>query len=299
MLIAHAMPIGYFPSTWYIACCSSPGRNQCWADSSCLSERLPTDRCVRPHELWGGANGSWPPWATSWVARDSSGCVRAATGKYRGVEGAVLHSSLMRCGAARWRVQRTHSALPSKALRVADGLKSPADWVRRREHYNWSLQQGSVHLQVPVRVLEGARHEPFAAHFKSPLVEAVQPDLAAASQSEVGQLAAGNHLACPLQLAELPLSNGSRRGVCEATDFGESNCDVDSMGSWNTAEYSIGGFHECVHRCRKCRRCHFVSFSALGHDCSWYNTCDLDNLKMNLEGMSPDFVTARVHHRDR
>ena len=171
LLIAHSMPVGFFPSTWYIACCSSNGHNQCWADHNCPSERLPTTRCVRPRELVY-TNESWPtrPWAMSWIANDRRDCATHATGKYAfEVEMAVLHSSLSRCAAAQWRVQSFPLALPAKARR----LKTPADWVRRSHRFNWSLQQAAVYLDIPVR--QGTRSATIASVANSPLVTLMHP----------------------------------------------------------------------------------------------------------------------------
>jgi hypothetical protein len=91
--------------------------------------------------------------------------------------------------------------------------------------------------------------------------------------------------------ASLPLEG--RAGVCSGTDSGESDCARSRKGSWSTVRYAIGDLDACVQRCKGCKRCHFVSFSPLSQDCSWYANCDLDRLLTEAVGQAFDFVTVK------
>ncbi|KOO35331.1 hypothetical protein Ctob_011675 [Chrysochromulina tobinii] len=59
-------------------------------------------------------------------------------------------------------------------------------------------------------------------------------------------------------------------GYCGLTAMGEgARCDAtDSKGSW-----SVSGLLDCLADCRRCERCHFVSYSDVDHDCSWFRSC--------------------------
>ena len=61
-------------------------------------------------------------------------------------------------------------------------------------------------------------------------------------------------------------------GYCGVTAVGEgTHCkDTDSKGSW-----LAGGLFDCMAACRQCERCHYISYSELDHDCSWFLSCPL------------------------
>ena len=85
-------------------------------------------------------------------------------------------------------------------------------------------------------------------------------------------------------------------GHCGTTTAAPRDCSSRSFGAfqplsnlevrtWRSAERS------CVERCRRCANCRYVSFSRQFRDCSWYETCDLENLHKDVDG----FQSRRVH----
>ena len=64
------------------------------------------------------------------------------------------------------------------------------------------------------------------------------------------------------------------RGTCAVTEFGASDCRVDSQGAWVVR----GTLADCVRHCTCCERCRFVSFSKTNADCSWFSECDTSAL---------------------
>lgn len=73
---------------------------------------------------------------------------------------------------------------------------------------------------------------------------------------------------------------GAQPGFCgprKAPD--EGDCDTGDRGSWRLSRFRRFNVSSCLHRCeRECARCRYVSISLLGHDCSWWASCDLDRL---------------------
>ena len=64
------------------------------------------------------------------------------------------------------------------------------------------------------------------------------------------------------------------RGTCAVTEFGASDCRVDSQGAWVVR----GALADCVRHCACCERCRFISFSKANADCSWFSECDTSAL---------------------
>jgi FkbM family methyltransferase len=88
-----------------------------------------------------------------------------------------------------------------------------------------------------------------------------------------------------------------RPGFCSVThDKVGSEClPTDSKGSWSTARRLA----TCVSKCRACERCHFISYSRLYRDCSWFAECP-DQLQLSIEydkGYIPrSHSTWRIRH---
>lgn len=94
-------------------------------------------------------------------------------------------------------------------------------------------------------------------------------------------------------------------GFCAVTtpsDNIKEACESGEMGSLATgARFGIRTRQQCAEFCyARCRRCRYVSFSKEMGDCSWYNTCDMTQLKRTLgHGGAPlPFRTVRVTAAD-
>ena len=68
-------------------------------------------------------------------------------------------------------------------------------------------------------------------------------------------------------------------GYCGSTGSGEAGCsDRRRQGTWEGTRQ----LQHCLDRCKNCSRCHYVSFSAVHGDCSWFRTCSTDKLATTL-----------------
>lgn len=91
--------------------------------------------------------------------------------------------------------------------------------------------------------------------------------------------------------APAPENTESRPGDCEFGGPRQAGQREYSSGSWAARANGIEDVDSCARKCASsCPRCHFVSFSRLRDDCSWYEHCTLP-----LQP-SADFVTVRVVH---
>jgi hypothetical protein len=80
---------------------------------------------------------------------------------------------------------------------------------------------------------------------------------------------------------------GCRVGLCGLT-ISPGECHLGDYGFFeNGASDSL---ESCRRACRTCARCAFVSWSAKNRDCSWYASCDMDDLRRPPKG-APDYVT--------
>ena len=74
----------------------------------------------------------------------------------------------------------------------------------------------------------------------------------------------------------------ARSGHCGATNEGdEGDCALGQRGSWPLDLSSttwVSAVQECLARCGACQRCKFVSLSLHLRDCSWYQSCELNNV---------------------
>eukprot|EP00966_Prymnesium_polylepis_P227078 5254401-Prymnesium_polylepis.1 len=57
-----------------------------------------------------------------------------------------------------------------------------------------------------------------------------------------------------------------------------SDCERGALGMWSrrprrNQPLAIPNLSACVARCHGCKRCNYVSYSLLNHDCSWYHSC--------------------------
>ena len=68
-------------------------------------------------------------------------------------------------------------------------------------------------------------------------------------------------------------------GLCAPTEFGQSDCNLGEQGAWELRG-PAAQLSSCVRLCSCCANCHYVSFSARHGDCSWYRTCDIQQLQV-------------------
>ena len=80
-------------------------------------------------------------------------------------------------------------------------------------------------------------------------------------------------------------------GYCAPT-LEPGDCARGIKGGWNSTALGIADFAGCAARCRGCARCHYVSFSPLHEDCSWFHTCEMSDLRMRWAGYT--YETAAV-----
>ena len=80
-------------------------------------------------------------------------------------------------------------------------------------------------------------------------------------------------------------------GYCAPT-LEPGDCARGIKGGWNSTALGIADFAGCAARCRGCARCHYVSFSPLHEDCSWFHTCEMSDLRMRWAGYT--YETAVV-----
>jgi len=77
-------------------------------------------------------------------------------------------------------------------------------------------------------------------------------------------------------------SLGAVQGACGKADEG-TDCSTDNAGSWWLTKAEAASRQQaitaCEARCHACTGCRFVSMSWKKRDCSWYTSCDLNNLK--------------------
>jgi len=73
---------------------------------------------------------------------------------------------------------------------------------------------------------------------------------------------------------------GSQPGYCAMTrDKSRGDCDAGEKGSWRISRFRNFNVSSCIHRCRwECKRCRYISVSLRSNDCSWYASCDLQQL---------------------
>ena len=87
-------------------------------------------------------------------------------------------------------------------------------------------------------------------------------------------------------------------GFCGKTDAAHSSdCARDERGTFpvrpaDTATWPTMA-RACMRQCRKCERCHYISFSREWSDCSWYSACDLAKLEQEPLGFAT--LAASVH----
>tara|TARA_B110001452_G_scaffold43157_1_gene33044 strand:- start:1077 stop:2054 length:978 start_codon:yes stop_codon:yes gene_type:complete len=74
---------------------------------------------------------------------------------------------------------------------------------------------------------------------------------------------------------------GAQPGYCAATREGQrGDCDAGERGSWRISRFRKFNVSSCVHRCRwECKQCRYVTVSLQTNDCSWYSSCDFQQLK--------------------
>lgn len=78
-----------------------------------------------------------------------------------------------------------------------------------------------------------------------------------------------------------------RPGYCAQT-LRTGSCTADDRGTW-----SLRTLAECRAACLGCPRCRYVSFEPSARDCSWYASCDLDDLRRSPR-VQPDYTTVAV-----
>ena len=66
------------------------------------------------------------------------------------------------------------------------------------------------------------------------------------------------------------------------------SCELDSKGSWALAKSEVidwpAARSACTVRCHACRNCRFVSFSVGHRDCSWFEECEVNELRHEVPG---------------
>ena len=104
----------------------------------------------------------------------------------------------------------------------------------------------------------------------------------------------------PRSLLELLPNAGisTRKGTCGQTVRVKTpqHCTGDK-GSW--VLHSTGSAHaaasKCASLCAKCSKCNYFSFSQQENDCSWFASCDFDNLLTRIGDFDAAvFSTARM-----
>lgn len=92
---------------------------------------------------------------------------------------------------------------------------------------------------------------------------------------------------------------GAQPGFCgprKAPDGGD--CDTGDRGSWRMSRFRNFNVSSCLQRCQmECARCQYVSVSLLGHDCSWWASCDLGQLW--TQGRKATYQSLRVPTRHK
>lgn len=88
-----------------------------------------------------------------------------------------------------------------------------------------------------------------------------------------------------------------RRGYCDETLAGPSDCVTADQGAWpmtahNTSAWTLA-LEDCRARCHSCHRCNYISVSLYEKECSWFNMCDMKELKITDRA---EWRTERVRH---
>ena len=92
----------------------------------------------------------------------------------------------------------------------------------------------------------------------------------------------------------------ARAGFCSTTEetAGVGDCEGGEKGYVRLQDPSMGfvtSLASCVDWCLQyCARCRYVSYSAQASDCSWYQSCDLDNLDQRWQTTSKHVSQAVV-----
>ena len=106
----------------------------------------------------------------------------------------------------------------------------------------------------------------------------VRPLQSDAHSNQALPLQAASQAAVTSQLAHtlIPISP-VLEGYCDTTVDGQGErCEAyDTKGTWRVSEEEA-----CISKCATCNRCHFISFSRVFSDCSWFRHCDLTALKV-------------------
>lgn len=93
-------------------------------------------------------------------------------------------------------------------------------------------------------------------------------------------------------------------GFCGKTTAAHrsSDCARDERGTFTVRPADTATWptmaRACMRQCRKCERCHYISFSREWSDCSWYSACDLAKLEHELPGFATLPAGARVQELD-
>jgi len=66
----------------------------------------------------------------------------------------------------------------------------------------------------------------------------------------------------------------AKAGLCAPTEHNSGDCELSSSGSWS----GMDSLRACNEKCRYCDNCVYVSYSKRNDDCSWYASCNLNNL---------------------
>ena len=93
----------------------------------------------------------------------------------------------------------------------------------------------------------------------------------------------------------------ARRGFCDVTNVGQgATCQIsDNLGSWQLPhEEGVSLLTRCLHRCAMCARCHYVSVSRIGRDCSWFRSCDALQTGDDIQGYTQKHFTYQVRSHD-
>mmetsp|Transcript_34596 Transcript_34596/g.73876 ORF Transcript_34596/g.73876 Transcript_34596/m.73876 type:complete len:203 (+) Transcript_34596:117-725(+) len=76
-------------------------------------------------------------------------------------------------------------------------------------------------------------------------------------------------------------------GVCGTAKYGQS-CTKSSRGAWPLPANATGSWaaalFQCTHMCKGCANCHYISFSNRNRDCSWFNSCRINELQQSVSG---------------